>query len=76
MPLIDHRGRVVVRPPKDVLDVCAEIEAKPDETVYAAGEIVALRKLVKQAQRLISAGTTDADIWHSEARRRLNTRNR
>lgn len=72
----DHRGRVVVRPPQEVLDVCAEIEAKDDETVYAATEIVALRRLVRQPQRMISAGTTDADVWHSEAKRRLNTRNR
>ncbi len=68
------------RPPKDVLDVCTEIEDRGlnnhEEKLYAAREIVALRKLVKSAQRLISTGTTEADIWHSEAKRRLNTRNR
>jgi hypothetical protein len=68
------------RPPKEVLDVCTEIEdastGNMGSVIYAAGEIVALRKLVKDAQRLISAGTTDADIWHSEARRRMNRRGR
>jgi hypothetical protein len=68
------------RPPKGVLDVCTEIEdastGNMGSVIYAAGQIVALRKLVKDAQRLISAGTTDADIWHSEARRRMNRRNR
>jgi hypothetical protein len=68
------------RPPKEVLDVCTEIEdastGNMGSVIYAAGQIVALRKLVKDAQRLISAGTTDADIWHSEARRRMNRRNR
>jgi hypothetical protein len=70
------------RPSKEVLDVCTEIEdaggggACMEAVAYAAREIVALRKLIKEAQRLISAGTTDADIWHSEARRRMNRRNR
>jgi hypothetical protein len=68
------------RPPKEVLDVCTEIEdastGNMGSVIYAAGEIVALRKLVKDAQRLISAGTTDADIWHSEARRRMARRTR
>lgn len=68
------------RPPKPVLDVCAEIENASTGTVgctvYAAGEIVALRKLVKQARAMLGHDTVEAQRWHSEAARRLNRRNR
>jgi hypothetical protein len=70
------------RPPKDVLDVCTEIEdaggggACHDAVLYAAGEILALRGLVRQAQALVGNDTVEAQRWHSEAARRLNRRTR
>jgi hypothetical protein len=73
-------GERHARPPKEVLDVCTEIEdastGNMGSVIYAAGEILALRKLVKQAQAIIGNDTTDAQRWHSEAARRLNRRNR
>lgn len=63
------------RPSREVLRVCGEIESagqnSVDCTVYAATEILALRKLVKDAQALIPDGTVEASIWRAEAKRRL-----
>jgi hypothetical protein len=64
------------RPSKEVLRVCTEIEGDGsrdglDEKVYAATEIVALRKLVKEAQAMIGTGLLEQDRWHAEAKRRL-----
>jgi hypothetical protein len=63
------------RPPAEVLRVCDEIEAQPDsvaEKVWAASEIVALRKLVKQALTgLPEPGTVERSVWDAEAKRRI-----
>lgn len=62
------------RPPRDVLRVCAEIEGagsnSVDCTVYAAEQIVALRRLVKLAQGLVSAETSEGSVWLAEVKRR------
>jgi hypothetical protein len=63
----------MIRPSKEVLRVCDEIEAQSDavaEKVWAAEQIVALRRLVKQALAgLPGEGTIERSIWYSEARR-------
>lgn len=63
------------RPSRDVQRVCNEIEGAGrnsiDVTVYAATEILALRKLVEQAQAWVDGGTAEGSVWLAEARRRL-----
>jgi hypothetical protein len=63
------------RPPPDVLRVCDEIENaglnSVDCTVYAAMEILALRKLVLDALSLVPDDTVETSIWRAEAKRQL-----
>lgn len=68
------------RPPKAVMDVCAEIEGSGnndgDCIEHAAREIVALRILVNAARDHVPADTVEGQRWHAEVARRLGTKAR